>query len=107
ITRWNGTSWSTLGGTLLGNAVYGLGMYAGVLAVCGDFDTAGGGTVNSIAKWTAGSWGAFWWPPPKVYAITQYGPNLILGGNFIQSTNDLPPATHVARWDGAQVYPMG
>ena len=57
LAKWNGSSWSSLGGgtdsSVLALAVSGTDVYAG-----GWFTTAGGVSVNHIAKWNGSSWSA-------------------------------------------------
>lgn len=62
IGKWNGTVWSALGTGLTGystpNAMALLVTIAGDLYVGGKFTTAGGVTVNNIAKWDGTAWSA-------------------------------------------------
>jgi hypothetical protein len=61
IARWDGSSWHPLGSGVEGAVVYG---YIRAIAVDGsnnvyvggDFLTAGGKTVNGIARWNGGEW---------------------------------------------------
>jgi trimeric autotransporter adhesin len=82
-------------------------LYAG-----GQFTTAGGQTVNHIAKWD----GLQWLPlgsgmSDQVYALTVFddgsgfGPALYAGGNFITASGET--VWNIAKWDGAQWSPLG
>lgn len=61
IAKWNGTSWSALGDGITGEyppyvQVNAMIVYNGALYVAGEFDSAGGIFVSSIAKWDGTSW---------------------------------------------------
>jgi len=51
IARWEGTSWSALGGGIQGT-VHALSTFQGDLVVRGSFTQAGGQPAQSIARWT-------------------------------------------------------
>lgn len=87
----------------------------GSLFAGGDFDTAGGLTANSIARWdrTTSSWhplgigmsgGSY--PEPPIAAMT-IGPDsmLYVGGEF--TTAGGVATQNVARWDGTSWHPLG
>jgi len=103
IARWDGTSFSEVGGgfdgQVLSLAVYddgtGPALYAG-----GWFTHAGGAAANHIARWD----GAVWTDvgggtDGGVYALAVYddgtGPALFAGGSFTT------PGNYIAKWDGA------
>jgi hypothetical protein len=102
IARWNGASWSAVGGGTSDNVsaltVYddgsGPALYAG-----GDFETAGGVPVHGIARWDGTSWSALGAGMLGVSALAGYddggGPVLYAGGTFETS-----PAgdSYFARW---------
>ncbi|HUK63073.1 MAG TPA: FlgD immunoglobulin-like domain containing protein, partial [Dongiaceae bacterium] len=86
--------------------VFALTVYDGYLIAGGTFVTAGGTTVNEIARWTGSSWvplgggmnGA-------VEALTVFNGELIAGGEFTSAGGI--PAYHLARWDGTQWASFG
>jgi hypothetical protein len=112
IAKWNGSSWSALGSGLDGNggfpylfalAVSGSNVYAG-----GIFTTAGGTSVNNIAKWNGSSWSALGSGIPfggNVSALAVSGSNVYVGGQF-QSAGGIA-ATNLARWNGSSWSAMG
>ncbi len=111
IAKWDGTSWSALG-TGMNNTVStltvfddgsgnGPALYAG-----GSFTTAGGVTVNRIAKWDGTSWSPLGdGMNSLVEALTVFddgsgsGPSLYAGGGF--SSAGGVTANRIARWDGS------
>jgi len=114
IARWDGTAWSSLGSGVsdaLIPSVYALAVgpdgsvYAG-----GDFATAGGVTVNHIARWDGSAWSALGsgvsgsdfsvrglavGPDGSVYA----------GGLFMTAGG--VAASRIARWDGTAWSALG
>lgn len=115
IARWDGTSWHPLGSGM-GGCQYGCSVNAltfgpdGSLYAGGNFPTAGGVTVNHIARWD----GASWRPlssgmsvdshdppsePPYVYALA-FRPDgsLYAGGDFRMAGG--VPSSKIARWMG-------
>jgi len=123
IARWDGSVWQPLG-TGIPGVVWALetwdpdgdGPLPEQLVAGGNFVTAGGITVNSIASWNGTAWqplgsglgGNF----PYVFALTTWDPDgagplakqLIAGGWF--STAGGTPAVGIARWDGAAWWSM-
>lgn len=118
IAKWDGASWSVLegpsgtgtDGQVLALEVFNDGtgdaLYAG-----GDFMTAGGITVNRIAKWD----GTRWWPlvgssgnglNAYPYAMKVFddgsGDALYVGGVFSRAGGVV--AIRVAKWDGVEWY---
>jgi hypothetical protein len=114
IARWDGSQWHPLesGGQVgvSGTAVHVLTVYNGDLIAGGDFATAGGQTVNRLARWD----GAAWHPltaggqigvvgnSNAVYALTVWNGDLIVAGGF--ATAGGQTANGIARWDGSQWY---
>jgi WD40 repeat protein len=116
IARWDGSQWQPLGSGMAGGGypyvrVLALGpdgsLYAG-----GSFQTAGGVTVNGIARWDGAT--SSWHPLgsgmggdyTNVYALA-VGPDgsLYAGGDF--SSAGGVAANSIARWDGSQWHPLG
>jgi hypothetical protein len=110
IARWDGTSWSDVGGGLRvnykpGAAVAltvlddgsGPALYAG-----GGFTHAGGLSAHGVARWDGTSWSGTGFGAGSVCALTTLddgrGPALYAGGSFLAS--DPAPGNGVARWDG-------
>jgi hypothetical protein len=113
IAKWDGMSWSALGSGL-NDYAFALGVFddglggGPALHAAGQFTTAGGVTVNSIAKWDGASWSALGSGMnlgSHVDALTVYddglggGPALYAGGFF--NTAGGAPADFLAKWNGA------
>jgi hypothetical protein len=110
IGKWDGSSWSTLGSGIPGefnwvNCVAawdsgaGTEIYAG-----GNFTSAGGVSVNNIAKWNGSSWSSVGTGTDgAVYSLLVFddgsGPALYAAGAFTQAGGTAAFA-HVARWNG-------
>jgi len=115
IARWDGSSWSALSGpagTGADNWVGALAVYdsgsGDALYAGGDFTTAGGVTVNRIARWDGTAWSALTGPfdtgvDGSVYALTA-GDSLYAGGTF--STAGGVTVNEVARWDGSAWFDL-
>ncbi len=112
LARWDGTSWSALGGGVNGPVRALAWLPDGSLAVGGGFVAAGGfGSsvkVNGVARWDGTSWSSLWDQPTAAYVsamtVTPGGELVIAGG--LGSINGAPPAT-VAMWNGSTWTPLG
>jgi hypothetical protein len=114
LARWDGTSFSPVGGGL-DSQVFSLttfdsGAGAG-LYVGGEFTHAGALSANCIAKWNGSSWSAFGvGMNNEVRAMAFYdeghggGPVLFAGGGFTLAGG--VTAQRIARWDGAAWSPV-
>jgi hypothetical protein len=108
IARWNGTTWSAVGGGCNGDVLClavlndgsGDALYAG-----GSFTTAGGVLVNGVAKWNGSSWsplgiGVAGGSPTDVRALCAYddgtGPAIYAGGRFVTAGGIT--VNNIARW---------
>ncbi len=114
IACWNGTSWQALGSGC-DNSVFAIhaelnasnplyGMW-----VAGAFTTAGGVTVNHIAKWTGGfgkliDSGSGVGTDGNIMALTSFNNDIIMAGTFANAGTT--PANNIARWDGTSFYPF-
>ena len=117
MAKWNGgMDWTPLPslGTLFAQcsvnalAVFDDGSGAALFAA-GKFPTAGGMTVNNIARWNGTSWSALGdGLDAPVYALTVFddgtGPALYAGGAFMNAGG--APASHIAKWNGASWSPL-
>jgi len=119
IARWNGTSWSPVGGGTNGDVLV-MKVFendptsdgTSVLYAGGVFTTAGGVTVNRIAKWDGTAWSALGsGMNSQVRALAVFdegtgsGPALYAGGGF--TTAGGVSVNRIAKWDGATWSPLG
>jgi len=58
IAKWDGSTWSDVGGGITGTQVLGMGVYNGDLYVTGNFTDAGGVPARGVAKWDGFNWSA-------------------------------------------------
>jgi trimeric autotransporter adhesin len=113
IAKWDGTSWSTLGGGILGGSTgYGyikinaMFVYNNELYVGGCFDTAGGVNAKNIAKWNGSTWSAVGSGADLfVQAFTIYNNELIVGGSF-DIVGGLA-TSGIAKWNGSSWSTLG
>jgi len=113
VARWDGSAWSALtgsSGTGADDRVESLAVYDGgtgaALFVSGLFTTAGGATVNGVARWDGSDWSALTGPAAAgvdgntVPALAVYddgaGPALFSGGSF--TTAGGLPSNNIAAW---------
>jgi len=110
VARWDGASWSTLGGGVQG-AVFSLASYNGDLYVGGPITSAGGVPINGgVARWNGSSWSTVGGSMNgAVLGMTVhddgFGPALFVGGTFTSIGG--APANRVARWNGAAWSALG
>lgn len=113
VLRWDGDSWTSVGGGIEGYvsalAVFdggqGAELYAGGL-----FNTASGSPASSIARWSGGAWASVGGGiGGSVSALCVHddgsGPKLYAAGNFSTAGGTL--AANVARWDGSAWSAVG
>ena len=114
IAKWNGTAWTAIPGiggplpaftgtseNVAALAAIGTDLYAG-----GTFLTAGGTTVNYIAKWDGSSWSALGSGlNGQVKALLASGNDLYVAGAF--TTAGGVTVNRVAKWDGTSWSALG
>jgi hypothetical protein len=117
IAKWDGTTWSALGSGMGGlggsTVVQALAVSGTNLYVGGWFTTAGGVTVNGIAKWDGNAWSALGSGMAQdsgttsggVYALTVSGTNIYAGGQFTAAGG--VTANYIAKWDGSTWSALG
>lgn len=103
IAKWNGSTWSAVGGGVAGSAssVYALAVKSDTLYVGGAFTSAGGVPANYVARWDGTKWdslGAGFDGP--VYALAIFNDTLFAGGNFTSSGSTT--VNRFAKWTGTQ-----
>ncbi|WP_343631791.1 T9SS type A sorting domain-containing protein [Fluviicola sp.] len=107
IMQWNGSAWDSLGSGLSGNIAgtapvmypHDLCHLGTDLIVAGNFQKAGGITVNGIARWDGTQWhnlGAGF--NGTVYGICVFNGELYAGGDFTLSGST--PLKCIAKWNG-------
>ncbi|MFO0895406.1 MAG: hypothetical protein U0574_10690 [Phycisphaerales bacterium] len=117
LAKWNGTSWSAVGGGTNGQVTSLLacgsgGTVAPGLYVGGEFTSAGGVTVNRIARWSGTAWSALGsGTNERVLALQMFddgsgaGARLYAGGLFTAAGG--APANRIAMWSGSAWSPLG
>lgn len=76
------------------------------LVIGGDFVTAGGLTVNRVARWNGQSWAALGTGVnSRVQSLTSFRGDLIAVGRFTAAGGQ--PANGIARWNGTNWAPLG
>jgi hypothetical protein len=111
IARWNGTTWSALGGGLGSDYAHHVDAIAAYDHGSGpELYAAGDFTPDYIKRWNGTNW-----VPVGLgigYAVTSLvahddgsGPALFAGGYF--TTADMQPALRVAKWNGSHWSPLG
>ena len=112
IARWDGSAWSAVGGGV-NSAVYaltvfdtdGAGPNPSALFVGGEFNTAGGVTVNRVARWDGSTWSAVGTGlvGNRVETLAGFenseGRFLYAGGDFTLSGPGDIPLNRLAKWD--------
>lgn len=98
-------TWNPLSLGTNGN-VYACAEYNNNLVVAGDFTTAGGVTVNHIARWN----GTAWLPlgsgtDNSVFSLSVFNGQLIASGKFMAAGGNV--CNRVAAWDGTSWIPLG
>ncbi len=113
IARWDGTSWSPLGGPggVVGASsnVNALAVYAGALYVGGGFTTAGGLAASHVARWDATGWSTVDGIDGQVNALIDHddgsGSKLYAGGAFSHAGGE--SVGNIARWNGTSWETVG
>ena len=122
IAKWDGTSWSHLGGGIPGGVVHALAFFddgsggGPALYAGGQFTSAGGVPANHIARWDGSSWsplgtGVGTWAYDSVDSLMVFddgsggGPALYVGGDFPIAGG--VAANNIAKWDGSTWSSVG
>lgn len=117
VAKWDGTSWTPLGtgvgATAQSLAVFDDGRGGGpALYLGGAFSTAGGVSVNRVARWNGSAWSALGQGVnASMLSLEVFddgrgdGPALYAGGSFTSASG--VPASRVAKWNGSSWSPLG
>lgn len=115
VAAWNGSVWSPLSTGITGSssftygAVYALAVNptTGVLVAGGEFTTAGGNTIDSLAAWNGVYWtnlgGGVSHPVPDEVLVNELAfgaDNMLYVTGFFTAAGDITPADRAARWNG-------
>lgn len=115
IAKWDGSSWSPLGGGIQNNEVYAVESYGDHLYAAGYFDGADGvsGTAK-LARWSGSEWQsvdaqlAHW--SNQLWGLTTWddgnGEALYIAGNY-QDIGGVPGASFIAKYDGENYSALG
>jgi len=115
IAKWDGTSWSAIGGGINNGTIYEVEVDANDnVYIGGSFTNAGGNTAaDRIAMWNGASWnslssngaseGAI--ASGNIYALEMQGNNLYAGGDFLNVVNSnnatIANTARLALWNGS------
>ena len=99
IAKWDGTSWSGVGGGVVGSGtVFALATMGNNLYAGGSFTNMGGVPASRIAKWDGATWSALGsGVSGSVQSLMAVGSNLYAGGNFSLAGNK--NVKDIARWN--------
>lgn len=126
IARWDGSAWSSLGGGMSGKVWAlttwdpdGTGPLGAQLVAGGEFDSAGGVTVNRVARWDGMAWNALGagiggGTSPAVRSLATWDPDgngpmaaqLAVGGSFSNAGGGQPNKC-IALWNGTEWRQLG
>jgi hypothetical protein len=103
VARWNGTSWSAVGGGFTNGSVAALAATPSTLYAAGTFTNGAAPTFAQVAKWDGASWSGLGsgllmsLSAPGGNALALLGNDLYLGGLFIFAGDK--PSMFIARWN--------
>jgi hypothetical protein len=114
VAKWDGTSWSPLGGGISGGnptSVNALAANDGMLYAGGSFTAAGGVPATNVAQWNGSTWSALGSGiNGAVNALTMWHPlfgasQIYAGGSFTSAGGTT--ASNIASWDGSRWSSLG
>jgi hypothetical protein len=122
FARWDGNSWSPVGGGVTGESVSAsintIAVNGSDIYIAGNFKTAGSTSANNIARWNGREWSALGSGvdgctnsnpniacSPYVATIAIHGSDVYAGGRF--TTAGGAAASNIARWDGQNWHALG
>jgi trimeric autotransporter adhesin len=106
LARWDGASWTGVGGGLAGGAVLAIAVSGNDVYVGGEFSSAGGTPASRIAKWNGTSWSTLGsGMDGRVRTIAVSGSDVYVGGDFSNAGGT--PASRIAKWNGTSWSALG
>lgn len=107
IAKWNGTTWSTVGGTnsILNGGVSKMIIYNNDLYIMGKFYAAGTSTVGHVAKWNGSTWVSVGFPNP----IPNYdiGAAVVFNNELYVMTRYLNGPEYLYKYNGTSWSTLG
>lgn len=106
LAKWDGRSWSPVGGGTIDASVYALAVSGNNVYIGGIIGRLGAVIGNYIAKWDGASWSALGSGTDEVVScLAVGGSDLYAGGKF--GTAGGVSASRIARWDGTSWSALG
>ena len=104
IAVWNGNTWSSVGGSVIGTGtVLALTTIGNTLYAGGTFTNLGGVAANRIASWNGTSWSALGsGASGVVQSLAAFGSDVYAGGSMRYGGDK--PAYDIARWNGQKNF---
>lgn len=107
IARWDGSSWSPLGGSIDGSVYALTTLPNGDLVAGGTFTTAGDVYAHNIARWDGSAWSPIGSGiTGVVYALSALPNGDLLAAGSIYDAGGVQ-VNNIARWDGSAWSPLG
>jgi hypothetical protein len=111
IARWDGNTWSSVGGSVVGNGtVSTLAAVGQLLYMGGTFTNVGGVPINRLARWDGTNWSAlgsgtiYTTSAGTIVSLTGSGSDLYVGGTF--RTAGGKPSYFLGRWNEARNFDL-
>jgi hypothetical protein len=110
LAKWNGATWSPVGGNVNGNVTT-MQFQGDDLYIGGNFTSVGGITASNVAKWNGANWSALGSgakAAPNSVPVTclgVIGTDVYIGGNFTNAGG--VPALRIAKWNGSAWSALG
>jgi hypothetical protein len=111
IARWNGATWSALGGGVFGSengfGVRALCVLQGDLIAGGFFTQTGNAPANHIARWNGAAWSPMGsWSSDAVYSLGLFQDELV-AGSVVWFEGSGTWENMISRWNGTAWQPLG
>ena len=101
VVRWDGSTWTPLGGNANGLVTDLLALPNGELIATGAFNSIGGVGAPQIARWNGSVWSAFGTGFPTLPFPVVTGLTTLANGDLVASAAGLFGGHEIARWNGS------